>query len=457
MADVLYCKRCGGQILVTGYCSQCGLKSEYVNKAINTSKFYYNIGLDKAKVRDMTGAAAALTVALKYDKMNIDARNLLGLIYYEVGEVVEALSQWVISKNLQPENNIADEYLNEVQGNKAELENMNKAIRNFNLSLDYARHDSVDLAIIQLRSVISQHPKMIKAYQLLALLYIKEEEYSKAGKVLKRALTHDKGNLFCLNYAKEIRGKISRRKQQATYAEQQMAQQAADEVIIPKYSEKPKVLQLMLGLILGIAICASAYAFMIYPTQQQKTNARWNQTAASYNEKLGAKDETISTLNTRVSDLENEVETMKKDVDTYTGDDGSLTNYERLLTAMKQYTEEDWTNMAVTYASINPDVVEASAFRDCYAMLKDFIENNGLADRLFEAAKALIDQGKYTEAIPALEACLAEKNDYEDAIYYMAFCYEATGNDAEAAVYFKRIVDEFPQSQWYSQASSRVN
>lgn len=118
----------------------------------------------------------------------------------------------------------------------------------------------------------------------------------------------------------------------------------------------------MLGLILGIAICVSAYVFMISPTQQQKTNARWNQTAVSYNEKLGAKDETISTLNTRVSDLESEVETMKKDVETYTGEDGSLTNYERLLTAMKQYAEEDWTNMAVTYATINPDVVDASAF-----------------------------------------------------------------------------------------------
>ena len=64
---------------------------------------------------------------------------------------------------------------------------MNKAIKNFNLSLDYAKHDSVDLAIIQLRSVISQHPKMIKAYQLLALLYIKEQEYSKAGKVLEES------------------------------------------------------------------------------------------------------------------------------------------------------------------------------------------------------------------------------------------------------------------------------
>ena len=451
------CYKCGNTLGSGRHCLHCGADVAIYRKIVRTSNSYYNRALAKAKIRDLSGALEDLNQSLQFNKSNIDARNLLGLVYYEMGEVVEALSQWVISKNLQPENNRADEYLTEVQGNKAELENMNKAIKNFNLSLDYAKHDSVDLAIIQLRSVISQHPKMIKAYQLLALLYIKEQEYSKAGKVLKRALAHDKGNIFCLNYAKEIRGKISRRNKHATYAEQQMAQQAADEVIIPKYSEKPKVLQLMLGLILGIAICVSAYVFMISPTQQQKTNARWNQTAVSYNEKLGAKDETISTLNTRVSDLESEVETMKKDVETYTGEDGSLTNYERLLTAMKQYAEEDWTNMAVTYATINPDVVDASAFRDCYALLKNFVENDGLADRLFEAAKALVDQGKYNEAIPALEACLAEKNDYEDAIYYMAYCYEAIGNDAEAAVYFKRIVDEFPQSQWYAQASSRVN
>ena len=30
--------------------------------------------------------------------MNIDARNLLGLVYFETGEVVEALTEWVISK-----------------------------------------------------------------------------------------------------------------------------------------------------------------------------------------------------------------------------------------------------------------------------------------------------------------------------------------------------------------------
>ena len=32
----------------------------------------------------MSGAEEALKISLKYDKMNIDARNLLGLVYYAV-------------------------------------------------------------------------------------------------------------------------------------------------------------------------------------------------------------------------------------------------------------------------------------------------------------------------------------------------------------------------------------
>lgn len=83
----------------------------------------------RQKIRDLSGALEDLNQSLQFNKSNIDARNLLGLVYYEMGEVVEALSQWVISKNLQPENNRADEYLTEVQGNKAEAENMNKATR----------------------------------------------------------------------------------------------------------------------------------------------------------------------------------------------------------------------------------------------------------------------------------------------------------------------------------------
>lgn len=46
----------------------------------------------------MTGAAESLKTKCDDSQNNIEARNLLGLVYCEMGEVVEALSQWVISK-----------------------------------------------------------------------------------------------------------------------------------------------------------------------------------------------------------------------------------------------------------------------------------------------------------------------------------------------------------------------
>ena len=62
------------------------------NKIISMSNALYNDGLEKAKVRDLSGAAQSLRKSLSYYKANIQARNLLGLVYFEMGEAVDALS-----------------------------------------------------------------------------------------------------------------------------------------------------------------------------------------------------------------------------------------------------------------------------------------------------------------------------------------------------------------------------
>lgn len=87
-------------------------------KIIMASNAYYNDALEKAAVRDLSGAIESLRTSLRFYKMNIDARNLLGLVYFETGEVVEALTEWVISKNYQPRDNAASRYLNEIQNNR---------------------------------------------------------------------------------------------------------------------------------------------------------------------------------------------------------------------------------------------------------------------------------------------------------------------------------------------------
>ncbi|MGN0395589.1 MAG: tetratricopeptide repeat protein, partial [Coprococcus sp.] len=204
MADVLNCKHCGGTIQVTGYCAQCGLKSEYVNKALNSSKYYYNIGLDKARVRDMSGAKEALKAALKYDKMNIDARNLLGLVYYETGEVVMALSHWVVSVNHFSGRNVAKRYIKEVRSTPHKLEATNNVARKYNQALELVKQGNKDLAFIQLRKVLSDNNKFVDGYLLLALLFIDEERYDKARKALKRVIKIDRTNPLAVRYFREM-------------------------------------------------------------------------------------------------------------------------------------------------------------------------------------------------------------------------------------------------------------
>ena len=93
-------------------CMNCGTDLRLYKRILHLSNSYYNAGLYKARVRDMSGAVTCLRQSLKLNKKNIDARNLLGLIYYETGETVQALAQWVISTNYQPKKNIANSYLN---------------------------------------------------------------------------------------------------------------------------------------------------------------------------------------------------------------------------------------------------------------------------------------------------------------------------------------------------------
>ena len=66
--------------------------------------------------------------SLKMNKMNIQARNLLGLVYFETGEVVAALSEWVISKNMMPEGNLASAYIDKLQKNTNRLDMINTSI-----------------------------------------------------------------------------------------------------------------------------------------------------------------------------------------------------------------------------------------------------------------------------------------------------------------------------------------
>jgi tetratricopeptide (TPR) repeat protein len=159
-------------------------------------------------VRNLSGAIISLKKSLKFNKYNIDARNLLGLVYYEMGEVVDALSEWVISKSYQEDDNIAGRYLEAIRENRAQLEAINQTIKKYNQALLYCKQDSRDMAIIQLKKVLSLNPKLVKGHQLLALLYLQEDKLEQAKKELRNAGKIDADNTITLRYLKEVNTRL---------------------------------------------------------------------------------------------------------------------------------------------------------------------------------------------------------------------------------------------------------
>ena len=64
---------------------------DYKQKLEYQSNYWYNDGLKKAQIRDLSGAIVSLKRSLQFNRENITARNLLGLVNNERGEVAEAL------------------------------------------------------------------------------------------------------------------------------------------------------------------------------------------------------------------------------------------------------------------------------------------------------------------------------------------------------------------------------
>ena len=299
------CMNCGAFLADKDldYCPNCGCNVLIQKKVDYLSKFYYNQGLEKASIRDLSGASNCLKQSLTYDKRNIQARNLLGLVYFETGEVVAALSEWVISKNLKPTKNLANEYINRLQANSNKLDAINETIRKYNNALALCREGHEDMAAIQLRKILAQNSKLIKGYHLLALIQMKNHEWGKARRILRKAARIDKTNTTTLRFLREVdeqTGVTTRlEKQKKGLFGRTKPEQGEDNGIEgmvvqpPAYRENSRI-SLFFTLMLGIGAGALAFWLLAVPAIKQGIYREANQQLINYSESLSSQGAELS-------------------------------------------------------------------------------------------------------------------------------------------------------------------
>ncbi len=462
----MLCYNCGCRLSEHDFCTACGADVSLYKKVIHVSNMYYNEGLEKAWVRDLTGAVTSLRQSLKFNKNNVRARNLLGLVYFEMGESVSALQEWVISKNIRPKKNVAGEYIQKVQANAGKLEAINQTIRKYNRALMLCHQDSKDLAVIQLKKVLSMNPRFVRAHQLLALLYMDKQDWEKAERELRKCKEIDRNNRQTLAYLQEVeqmlmpdegvRQSVKRRKEEA------VRYQSDNEVIIqPLNVKEPKSggVSSLLNIVIGLAIGVAAMYFLVVPAAQSKVRNEEQQVITRISSESDAKTARIQELESQVEGMNESVTEIQAQLESYVGVDGTLQNTEVLLHALAAYLEaEDKVAGAAAAAAELESIAQkvnleemTEGFRRLYEAARRVI--------LPEVAAAYLDEGNrlfnarnYTEAAAAFEQAAAYDGSNEEALYQMAQSYRISGENEKAIAAYDKVIELFPDS-WRAERS----
>ena len=423
---------------------------DYVRRNQQIANSYYNLGLEKAQIRDLSGAAECLKKSIRFYKYQTDARNLLGLIYYEMGEVADAIVQWVISLNLQPENNRCDYYLDEIQRKPGRLEAVSQNVKKFNQALVYAQTEAYDLAILQLASVVEENDHYVKAQLLLALLYLSQENYTRAGKALHKVLQIDRSNrkaLWYMSIVKENTGRAEIERQRMDNAFSHTKLEDDNIILPPTYKESTggqMVLHILIGVVLGVAV----FTTLVMPSIQEKLNSEHNQEMLKYSEQLSQSNIRIDELESRVTQAEGARENAEASLESVVSDSGgTISQYASLARILQAYRDDDFRSAARIYAGMDPSLITDPNLQPILEEVQADMAEDGyqVLDQLGDEA---VGSGDYAGAIVYYDASLRLNGDNPGVLYDKAAALKAQGQDEEAGALFGQIINDYPDTDY---------
>lgn len=436
---------------------------DYSTKLIYQSNFWYNDGLRKANIRDLSGAIVSLRRSLQYNRSNIAARNLLGLVYYGRGDVVEALVEWILSKNFQSHDNIANYYISKVQEVPGELEEINQAVKKFNLSLDYAAQNGEDMAIIQLKKAIAVHPTYVKAYQLLALLYLKTEQHTAARQVLRTAHKLDTTDDFTLRYMHELnqirKNRTVKFKENEKKDQQTVTYNIGNETIIQPVSTNFKertglhtVLNMLIGLVVGVAVMW----FLVMPAVNSSRQKELNKQTVEFSDQIATQDAQISALK---KELEEYRSTSEESENAKATGESTQESYEIVMNIYKHYSDSDMSNAAMVeeLIKVNPDSLGTIGLERYNEMTEKLYPKQ--CEKIYSEAKDNFDAENYKDAISKLTQILQMDEGYGDgaAKLLLAQSYEKSGDKDQANALYQKLVEDYKDTDIATSAQAALD
>ena len=376
---------------------------------------------------------------------------------------MEALVEWILSKNFQSHDNIANYYISKVQEVPGELEEINQAVKKFNLSLDYAAQNGEDMAIIQLKKAIAVHPTYVKAYQLLALLYLKTEQYTAARQVLRTAHKLDTTDDFTLRYMHELnqirKNRTVKFKENEKKDQQTVTYNIGNETIIQPVSTNFKertglhtVLNMLIGLVVGVAVMW----FLVMPAVNSSRQKELNKQTVEFSDQIATQDAQISALK---KELEEYRSTSEESENAKATGESTQESYEIVMNIYKHYSDSDMSNAAMVeeLIKVNPDSLGTIGLERYNEMTEKLYPKQ--CEKIYSEAKDNFDAENYKDAISKLTQVLQMDEGYGDgaAKLLLAQSYEKSGDKDQANALYQKLVEDYKDTDIATSAQAALD
>ena len=455
------CPNCTKVNVINNVCPTCGVDAVLFKQTSIISCNLYNKGLAQAKLRDMTGAISLLNKSIEFNKNNILARNLLGLIYFEVGYIGDALKHWVISSSQIKENNEAAGYIDRLQKNSRQLEMLGDAVKIYNQALEYLRQKADDMAIIQLKKAIEINPVFIDALNLLAFCYLIQKDKERASALVEKVLALDINNAVALRYYQEIYpAKIRPEPKKITKLQAGKSPSRAGSSRGKRPFGESFHLTEILSFLIGLIVAFALLYILVMP----------GAVAASRNELANLRQSLIE-VETRFAaestESREEIESQAARIRQLEMENESLTSQANLRTSVETIVNATARNEAgevgeaamllfslgdLSYLPEESRNVAAGLIQEVYPLAARQFWQEAIAEyntgEDLEAARHLLDL--------SIRFGAEGLNFYDSVLFYRGSIAERSDNENLAIQYYQRVISINPHSSYAATARTRI-
>ena len=342
--------------------------SIYEREFRQISNRFYNIALDRALSRDLYGATILLKRSLTFNSKNINARNLLGLIFYEEGQITEAVVQWLISKDLyKNEINPANEYITRVQ-NDDDTERLFKSVKLYNSAVEdinpdrktYIEQNRKDNAMLKLFKAVEYNDHNVKAMMLLSVILLSIGNHIKAGAYLLKCQKIDNGNKFINEHMDYVlkntkKSEVKEQKIEKIYSIKKLEN---DDAILPrkyiKLSENQKVIFVLIGIMIG----ALFHSLIIAPRTSASGSITTQEELVRYAEMVNDQNKTIRDITIENNELKTQYEDVSVKLKAYEEQNRMFTSqYETLNSIIADFDNGYISRAARNYVELDKDSI----------------------------------------------------------------------------------------------------